>query len=321
MRGLCIGTVRSFYRNLLVRVRTLARRASVLHSPTFCPMLTGEIEKKFALVQSQNGENDKEGKIIMKKMSLIIRIPESDSANIICHLYTNLSQEDAVTAIKKAATEFFDSQEGSKALAEALGKPNWGDIITSVPAETFARNGVILDNIEENVLCVNHDDIVYDSFCKDTPTSFNHQDRDYSQTSSEVKDEEFLCDSMDRIDNAVFDYIKSTMQKDDSQRFDCFKEATLALCVDESSYRQLNQGTKIEIEEKLANTTKDILQNHNITDPAMLEWNMEIIGDVLEELKSLLILEDVNTCHPWEDENEHICYSTGEKCWYCRKKY
>lgn len=48
-----------------------------------------------------------------------------------------------------------------------------------------------------------------------------------------------------------------------------------------------------------------------------LEWDMSLIGEVSDFIETLLAERGINTCHPWQDEDECICYATSERCGYC----
>ena len=79
-------------------------------------------------------------------------------------------------------------------------------------------------------------------------------------------DDVLLCESGDRIDNAVFD-------------------AIVAIALDGKS----------------------------------LEWDMSLISEVSYFIEEILTARNIATCRPWQDENEQICYSTSERCKYCRR--
>lgn len=81
-----------------------------------------------------------------------------------------------------------------------------------------------------------------------------------------MKDSSFLCESGDRIDNAVFDAIMSIAH-----------------------------------------------------DGKSLRWDMEFIGEVKDFIEHMLSERDIPTCHPWQNGNGHICYSTTERCEHCNK--
>lgn len=52
--------------------------------------------------------------------------------------------------------------------------------------------------------------------------------------------------------------------------------------------------------------------------PEKLEWDMRYIGNVTEAIESAMESFNVPTCHPWQDDDEHICYSLeNERCQHC----
>lgn len=50
-----------------------------------------------------------------------------------------------------------------------------------------------------------------------------------------------------------------------------------------------------------------------------LDWDMSLIGPVSDFIERLLTERGISTCHPWQDENECICYATSDRCKYCEK--
>jgi len=54
-----------------------------------------------------------------------------------------------------------------------------------------------------------------------------------------------------------------------------------------------------------------------IQDGDNVEWNMQIIGEVTDTIESMLIERGFETCHPWYDEDENICYKV-DRCVYCK---
>jgi hypothetical protein len=49
-----------------------------------------------------------------------------------------------------------------------------------------------------------------------------------------------------------------------------------------------------------------------------LRWNMALISELTDAAKAILATRKINVCHPWEDEDGHICYSLKDnRCAYC----
>ena len=53
--------------------------------------------------------------------------------------------------------------------------------------------------------------------------------------------------------------------------------------------------------------------------PEGVEWDMSIIAPVTQCIEDILHDRGVNTCHPWKDENEIICYCNDDRCSHCTK--
>ena len=57
----------------------------------------------------------------------------------------------------------------------------------------------------------------------------------------------------------------------------------------------------------------NILYRENIDGGLLLRWDMTAIGPVTDYLETALSTRfRINTCHPWEDDTECICYATDE---------
>ena len=48
-----------------------------------------------------------------------------------------------------------------------------------------------------------------------------------------------------------------------------------------------------------------------------IDWNMEMIGEVTMCIERVLTEHKIPICHPWEDDDENICYSTCDRCEHC----
>ena len=52
-----------------------------------------------------------------------------------------------------------------------------------------------------------------------------------------------------------------------------------------------------------------------------LEWDMQIIGEVVNAVEGILKQFNIPCCRPWQNENEHICYSLpNERCAHCPRQ-
>ena len=126
-----------------------------------------------------------------------------------------------------------------------------------------------------------------------------------------MRDDDLLCERGDLIDNAAYDAICSvSLSEEDAS--DAIKNALEALCLD---------GTEIgDLERQTIEAMIPIMTKHGATMGETPEWNMEIIGSVIELFESILVQNGLPLCHPWQDEEECICYATEDRCAYCTRK-
>lgn len=50
-----------------------------------------------------------------------------------------------------------------------------------------------------------------------------------------------------------------------------------------------------------------------------IDWDMNIIGEVTDFIESALSSRGIEICHPWQDWDGNICYSSEERCTYCKR--
>ena len=50
-----------------------------------------------------------------------------------------------------------------------------------------------------------------------------------------------------------------------------------------------------------------------------IEWDMSIIGAATDAIESVMEQHGLKVCRPWEDEDETICYRTGDRCKHCTR--
>lgn len=137
-----------------------------------------------------------------------------------------------------------------------------------------------------------------------------------------VEDADLLAEAGDRIDNAVFDFICAVVTGHSINREEP-KEALLA-AVNELSVEQVsalpdgllsdatNRAKKAAVEQSL---------QEKVDDGLLLRWDMAAIGPMTDYLEIALSTRFlINTCRPWQDDTECICYATDERCPYCTRK-
>lgn len=129
-----------------------------------------------------------------------------------------------------------------------------------------------------------------------------------------ITDSDLLCEAGDIIDNAVFDYISTTLRKQPAA--DALKSAFEALLSDKT----------VEIPQSLMNREPEFaksldteLKFHGVTPESdgSIEWNMGPIGDMTDILEDAMVEAGLPTCHPFEVEDECICYASEERCKHC----
>lgn len=137
-----------------------------------------------------------------------------------------------------------------------------------------------------------------------------------------VKDDDLLAEAGDRIDNAVFDFICAVATGHSINEEDP-KEALLA-AVNELSVEYINalpDGLLSDATDEAKKAADEHSLQENTDDEFSLRWDMAAIGPVTDYLETALSTRfHINTCHPWEDDAECICYATDERCPYCTRK-
>lgn len=137
-----------------------------------------------------------------------------------------------------------------------------------------------------------------------------------------VKDDDLLTEAGDRIDNAVFNFI-CAVATGHSINEEESKEALLA-AVNELSVEcvsALPEGLLSDAADEAKKAADEHSLQENTDDGLLLRWDMAAIGPVTDYLETALSTRFcINTCHPWEDDAECICYATDERCPYCTRK-
>ena len=74
----------------------------------------------------------------------------------------------------------------------------------------------------------------------------------------------------------------------------------------------MNRAKKAAVEQSL---------QEKVDDGLLLRWDMAAIGPMTDYLQIALSTRFlINTCRPWQDDTECICYATDERCPYCTRK-
>lgn len=137
-----------------------------------------------------------------------------------------------------------------------------------------------------------------------------------------VEDDDLLAEAGDRIDNAVFDFICAVVTGHSINKEEP-KEALLA-AVNELSVEHVNalpEGLLSDATDEAKEAAGEHSLQEDADDGLPLRWDMAAIGPVTDYLETALSARfRINTCHPWQDDTECICYATDERCPYCTHK-
>lgn len=110
--------------------------------------------------------NEKSRKMTPRIMNLIIRDMDTKDWKIgVENFWVDEDVEDPERALREAVQNFLKS--GTEAAREAIsyscGYFNWGDVMSSVPDELFARHGLRkMSGCEAVDVNVEHDEILFD---------------------------------------------------------------------------------------------------------------------------------------------------------------
>lgn len=50
-----------------------------------------------------------------------------------------------------------------------------------------------------------------------------------------------------------------------------------------------------------------------------LKWDMSLIGEATDAIKSVMEHHGLKICQPWKDEDGADCYCTEDRCVYCAR--
>ena len=126
-------------------------------------------------------------------------------------------------------------------------------------------------------------------------------------------DEDLLCSAADRIDGAAYDLLCAVIagepDKDES-------EGAVRALVDASWDKEIPMSVFCLARMAAAAALFDAGLQKEVSD---LDWDITIIGDVTDAIESELKLQNIPVCRPWQDDQEHICWSTPERCEWCSR--
>ena len=136
-------------------------------------------------------------------------------------------------------------------------------------------------------------------------------------------DDDFLCKTNDRIDNAVYAVICAVAAGEDAK--DTIQAAIDTIACDkyvvtDEFCQNIIKETGMALAEVgwlVENKLEDKRMGYEVGVP---DWSIQVIGDLTEWIEYELNNANIDTCYPWQDDNEYICYSL-EACYeHCKKK-
>lgn len=136
-------------------------------------------------------------------------------------------------------------------------------------------------------------------------------------------DDDFLCKTNDRIDNAVYAVICAVAAGEDAK--DTIQAAIDTIACDkyvvtDEFCQNIIKETGMALAEVgwlVENKLEDKRMGYEVGVP---DWSIQVIGDLTEWIEYELDNANIDTCYPWQDDNEYICYSLEACCKHCKKK-
>lgn len=136
-------------------------------------------------------------------------------------------------------------------------------------------------------------------------------------------DDDFLCKTNDRIDNAVYAVICAVAAGEDAK--DTIQAAIDTIACDkyvvtDEFCQNIIKETGMALAEVgwlVENKLEDKRMGYEVGVP---DWSIQVIGDLTEWIEYELNNANIDTCYPWQDDNECICYSLEACCEHCKKK-
>jgi len=133
------------------------------------------------------------------------------------------------------------------------------------------------------------------------------------------KNEDFLIQRNDDIDNTVYELLDAIMREEDKKVIRSeLRNAVEALVQDLQVEHQLTE----EDEDEVIDSATEQVKKHGRWSGSHLEWDMFIIGNTFTTIEFTLEENGIPVCHPWfdTDNEEAVCCETSDKCAYCPRK-
>lgn len=127
------------------------------------------------------------------------------------------------------------------------------------------------------------------------------------------KDADLLRSASDRINGAVYSLLEAVMNN--------APDASLSEKVVRA---MLEGGGPDKLPEQVTWMARDIaaarlfdagLQKEN----AILEWDTSPIEETMFAISGMLKAYQLPVCRPWQNDEEHICWSTKYRCKWCKR--
>ena len=123
-------------------------------------------------------------------------------------------------------------------------------------------------------------------------------------------DEDLLCEKGDEICNAVHNVIIAVAKNSDI-------DSAIQEAIDSLACTEFHASP--EDKTRIVQYVRKHLKDMQFEDGEPV-WDMHYIGDLTEWIEYELNNANIDTCYPWQDDNEYICYSLKACCEHCKKK-
>ena len=132
--------------------------------------------------------------------------------------------------------------------------------------------------------------------------------------------EDFLTERNDSIDDLFFRLLKTVNTEDDQEKRICAAKEAL------KNLEASEEGFPIDsvLAKEVIRLAEDVLKERKALSGQSLEWDMSIMGSIVETAERILNNAGIQTCYPFFADDEVPCVNTNEchakaagKCPFC----
>lgn len=133
------------------------------------------------------------------------------------------------------------------------------------------------------------------------------------------KNEDFLIQKNDDIDNSIYELLDAVMRNEDTKTIRRKLQKAVNMLLPDTQAKYPVPDSMVD--EAIAYAKKQV-ELYGRLSGARLEWDMFLIGNTFTFLECELEEDEVPVCHPWfdTDNDEIVCCETSDKCAYCPRK-